>query len=163
MEHLLNQQQYVAKLTKTAQRNYYRTQIAEHKHNFNTIYKIANELLFRKQESLLPSITPATALGDGFSNFFTTKIDKIMSHLTTQLVANKINPEDNNKTTFSTDKRLKSFMPIFHCDVKSLMKSTPRKSCELDPILMKLLKTNISIIASSSVYYQQKSTRWKSV
>ena len=70
-----------------------------------------------------------------------------MPHLTTQLVANKINPEDNNKTTFSTDKRFKSFMPIFHCNIESLMKSTPSKSCELDPIPTKLLKTNISILA----------------
>ena len=70
-----------------------------------------------------------------------------MSHLTTQLVANKINPEDNNKTTFSTDKRFKSFMPIFHCNVESLVKSIPSKSCELDPIPTKLLKTNISILA----------------
>ena len=70
-----------------------------------------------------------------------------MSHLTTQLVVNKINPEDNNETTFSTDKRFKSFMPIFHCDIESLMKSTPSKSCELDPIPTKLLKTNTSILA----------------
>ena len=70
-----------------------------------------------------------------------------MSHLTTQLVVNKINPEDNNKTTFSTDKWFKSFMPIFHCDIESLVKSTPSKSCELDPIPTKHLKTNISILA----------------
>ena len=31
-----NQQWYVANLTKTAQSNYYTTQIAEHKHNFKT-------------------------------------------------------------------------------------------------------------------------------
>ena len=106
----------------------------------------------------------ATALADGFIDFFTTKIDKIMPHLTTQLVANKINPEDNNETTFSTDKRLKSSMPIFHCNIESLVKSTPSKSCKLDPIPTKLLKNNISHPSlSSSMYYQQKSTRWNIV
>ena len=80
-----------------------------------------------------------------------------MSHLTTQLVANKINPEDNNETTFSTDKRCKSFMPIFHCNVESLMKSTLSKSCELDPVPTKLLKTNISILAYPVVCIINKS------
>ena len=37
-------------------------------------------------------------------------------------------------------------MPISHCDVESLMRSTPSKSYELDPIPTKL-KTNISILA----------------
>ena len=147
----------LANLTKTAQRNYYRKQIAEHKHNFKTIYKIANELLFRKQESPLPSITPATALADGFSDFFTRKIDKIMSHLKTQLVVNKINPEEKNETTFCTDKRFKSFMLIFHCNIESLMKSNSSKSCELDPIPTKLLKTNINILASPVVCIINKS------
>ena len=80
-----------------------------------------------------------------------------MTHLTTQLVVNKINPEDNNKTTFSTDKRFKSFMPIFHCNIKSLLKSTPSKSCELNPIPTKLLKTNISILAYPVVCIINKS------
>ena len=48
-------------------------------------------------------------------------------------------------------------MAIFHCNIESLVKSTPSKSCELDPIPTKLLKTNISILAYPVAYIINKS------
>ena len=44
------------------------------KHNYKTIFSIANGLLFRKQESLLPPISPISKLAEGFSKFFFFKL-----------------------------------------------------------------------------------------
>ena len=55
--------------------------IAENRTNFKAIYKIVNGLLHRKQESPLPPITPLSKLAEEFSEFFDSKIAKIMNQL----------------------------------------------------------------------------------
>ena len=76
-----NQCRYVANLIKTLQMNYCKNIIAENRTYFIAIYKIVNRLLHRKQESPLPSITPLSKLAEEFSEFFDSKIAKIMNHL----------------------------------------------------------------------------------
>ena len=71
----------VANSIKEAQCNHYKQIIKEHKHDYKTIFNIANGLLFRKQESVLPPIRPISVLAEDFSEFFQTKIDNIMEKL----------------------------------------------------------------------------------
>ena len=67
--------------SKAAQCNHYKQIIQKHKHGYKTIFSIDNGLLFRKQESLLPPISPISELAEGFSEFFQTKIDNIVVEL----------------------------------------------------------------------------------
>ena len=83
-----NQCKYVANLIKTLQMNYYKNIIAENRTNFKAIYKIVNGLLHRKQESPLPPITPLSKLAEEFSEFFDSKIAKIMNHLQSNIEGN---------------------------------------------------------------------------
>ena len=136
----------MANLIKTLQMNYYKNIIAENRTDFKAIYKIVNGLLHRKQESPLPPITPLSKLVEEFSEFFDSKIAKIMNHLQSNIEGDPqrfIYKEDH----FLTKKRLQSFNPILYDDVKKLVVDTPNKSCELDPINTILLKSNIEIIA----------------
>ena len=71
----------MANIIKEAQCNHYKQIIKEHKHDYKTIFNIANGLLFRKQESVLLLTRPISVLAENFSEFFQTKIDNIIEKL----------------------------------------------------------------------------------
>ena len=75
------QHRQVANIIKEVQCNHYKQIIKEHKHDYNTIFNIANGLLFRKQESALPPTRPISVLAKEFREFFQTKIDNIIEKL----------------------------------------------------------------------------------
>ena len=79
-----NQRRYVSNMIKTAQRNYFKAKIEENKKDYKAIYNITNNLLFRKQDSPLPNITPLSVLAENFSEFFEGKIDRIILDLETK-------------------------------------------------------------------------------
>ena len=135
---------YVANIVKAAQCNHYKQIILEHTHDYKTIFSIANRLLFRKQESLLPLISLISELAEGFIEFFQTKIDNIIVKLHV-----KASEVDNRyiKSRFETDHRMYNFTPVFHSNVKEIIYSAPAKSCELDPIPTSLLKVHIGVLA----------------
>ena len=109
------------------------------------MFKITFSLLFRKTDSPMPNIKPLSALAEGFSEFFYTKIAKIMDKLKLNVYTQ--NPSKYIKEEYQTDKQICIFMQAFHADVIELVKSVPPKSCELDPIPMKILKDHISALA----------------
>ena len=108
------------------------------------IFNIANGLLFRKQESVLPLTRPILVLAEDFSEFFQTKIDNIMEKLReeTAVLDNKY-----IETNFQTNCRMNKFTLVFHSDVKEIVSSAPAKSCKLDPIPTSLLKEHIEVLA----------------
>ena len=134
----------MANIIKTAQCNHYKQITLEHKCDYKTIFSIANGLLFRKQESLLPPISPASELAEGFSEFFQTKIDNIVVNLHEKASGMDIR---YIKSRFETDHRMYNFSPVFHSDVKEIVCSAPAKSCELDPLPISLLKVHIQVQA----------------
>ena len=141
-----NQRRYVANVIKTAQMSYYKNIISENRHDFKAIYKIVNSLLFRKQEVKLPPITPSTKLAENFSEFFDSKIAKIMHHLH-ETIDDDPDRHMYKEETFQTEMRLKKFSHVLYTDIKELVATTPNKSCKLDPIPTALLKSNIGVLA----------------
>ena len=131
----------VANIIKEAQHNHYKQIIKEHKHDYKIIFNIANGILFRKQESALPSTR--SVLAEDFSEFFQTKIDNIIEKL-----QEKAADLDNRsiETNFQTNCRLTKFAPVLQSDVKEIVASAPAKSCELDPIPIFLLKIHIEVL-----------------
>ena len=53
-----NQCRYISNMIKTAQQIYFKVKIEENKKDYKAIFNIANSLLFRKQDSSLPEISP---------------------------------------------------------------------------------------------------------
>ena len=136
---------YVSNIIKAAQHNHYKQIIQEHKHDYKTIFSTANGLLFRKQEFLLPPISPISKLAEGFSKFFQTKIENVVVKL-----CEKASGLGNRyiKSRYETDHRMYKFTLVFHSDVKEIICSAPAKSCELDPICTLLLKVHIEVLAA---------------
>ena len=134
----------VANIIKEAQCNHYKQIIKEHKHDYKTIFNIANGLLFRKQESALPLIRPISVLAEEFSELFQTKIDNIIE----KLWEKAMHLDDKYiETNFLTNSRLNKFTPVLQNNVKEIVASAPVKSCELDPIITSLLKIHIEVLA----------------
>ena len=76
-----NQCRYVSNLIKTAQRNFFRKAIIDHRTEYKYIFNLANGLLFRNQLSQYPEANSDVELANGFNEFFKTKINKIMDSL----------------------------------------------------------------------------------
>ena len=68
-------------------------------------------------------------------------MDKFKLNVSTQ------NPSKYIEDEYQTEKRIGILMPVSHMDVINMVKSIPLKSCELDPIPMKILKDHIGALA----------------
>ena len=132
------QRKYVSNLIRSAQKAYYHQQFEEIRYDLKKVLQLANKLLFRKVDLLLPQNYNANALAVGFNNFFMDKIDKIMENLwpTQDRPRNELFVESQ----FIMEKRLESFNTIDMPTLKKIVSKAPTKSCELDPLSTKLLK-----------------------
>ena len=129
---------HIANIIKTAQREYYIEKITENRTDYKAIYNIANALLSRKEPSPLPSSDNCQWLANSFGQFFQDKIETIMTNL-------RALPEGSDdhmyvEHNYETDKRLHKFTTIPYSDITKLIKSTPTKYCESDPVPTTLLK-----------------------
>ena len=129
---------HVANITKSAQREYYIEKITENRTDYKAIFNIANALLFRKEPSLLPSSDSREQLANSFGQFFQDKIEIIMSNL--RALPEGTDDHMHIEHDFETDKRFHKFTTIPHSDITKLIKSTPPKCCESDPLPTTLLK-----------------------
>ena len=93
----------------------------------------------------MPNIKTLAALAEGLSEFFYTKIAKIMDKL--KLNVSTQNPSKYMEEEYLTDKRMGIFMLVSHMDDIEMVKSVPPKVCKLDPISTKILKDHISDLA----------------
>ena len=139
------QRRHVANIFQTTQRNYYHKLLEENKNDFKTIFSIANELLFRN-DSLPPlPTTSVQKLADGFIDFFTEKIDKIMVNLT----PTHLNQTDAKyiEKNLLTDRQFNTFRMVTEKDVKVTTTNAPPKHCELNLIQTTLLRQMIDVVA----------------
>ena len=129
---------HVANLTKTAKCKDYHDRITEHKYDYHTIYTIVNALLFRKKPTPLPDWEDPKELAEGFSKFFMEKIANLMQVLKSS--GETTSGHSYVETDFITDKRLYIFFPVCTDDIIQIIKESPSKYCELDPLLTDLNK-----------------------
>ena len=115
------------------------------RHDYKAIFNITYSLLFRKSDSPIPDIKPLSTLAEGFNEFCYIKIAMIMDKLKLNVSAK--NPSKYIEDEYQTDKRIGVIMPVFHMGVVDMVKSVPPKSCELDPIPMKILIDHIGALA----------------
>ncbi len=117
--------------------DFFKKLIDENKDNPHDLFKVMNSALNRKQDTQFPPHSSDTDLANEFSDFFTDKIDKIRDKL------------DNESQHQSTDiiheigkfnTTLSEFTPLSEDQVRELVKKSPTKHCELDPMPKWLVK-----------------------
>ena len=140
-----NQCRYVSNLIKTAQRDFSRKEIIDHRTDYKYIFNLANGLLFRNQLSQYPEANSDVELANGFNEFFKTKIDKIMDSLHStddQIACDRSLLESSPQT----DCKFTEFREIGEEELRTIIKSAPTKSCENDPLPTSLLKEHLDAI-----------------
>ena len=141
-----NQRQFISNILKTAQRIYYNN-ILENKYDTKTIFKIANNLLFRNELLFHQHLMETSYLAECFNNFFKDKIENIMV---------KLPPTSDNqvnaayiKTDYLTAHRCRSFELSTIEKIIAITQSALPTSCDLDPIPTTILKQHMEVIAPS--------------
>jgi hypothetical protein len=128
-------------LIQKAKVDYYSGMINENSSDQKTVFKIANELLYRKQNTgNLPTHTSPRELADKFATFFSDKITNIRANLRNIIPTDSYESEAYKEPTVSVENILDTLSPASEEEVLKIINSAPAKSCESDPIPTKLLK-----------------------
>ena len=131
----------VNKLLKQARIQYYSEKIDSYENDKKHLFKVTKDILGCAKEVVLPSNKNSKELANEFSDFFTDKIERIRDDIKTK---NQQFPQTVTSTQDDIDlpptSHLNSFIPVTSKDVCGIIKRSPTKSCELDPIPTWLLK-----------------------
>ena len=129
-----------------AERDFFRTSIAENSTNYKRIYEICNHLLGRTKDSPMPPGVTNKVLAHRFNSFFIDKITKIHNDL---IGKQQHLPLYVETPAPSNTIKLCRFQPITLSNLQKIIQSTPNKSCDLDPIPTSLLKQILPLIATT--------------
>ena len=105
-------------------------------HNSKAMFRTVNMLMGNKGSCPLPSHTSELQLASDFSNFFTSKVSTIRESLNHVDTSNFVSPLDDDAPA-----TLHSFSPTTIEEIVRIIKLSPNKSCELDPLPTWLLKS----------------------
>ena len=110
--------------------------ISENPPYFTEVYQVANTLLFGKSVNHLPTHDSVPALVERFADYFTEKIKTIRKILCDTLGDGEGYAEEHRHV----ESYLTSFTPATESEISRLIRKSPSKSCELDPLPTWLLK-----------------------
>ena len=118
-----------------AKSDYYTNMVSNNSESPRQLWNCINQILHRRPAPPLPNHVSIKSLGDSFSSHFNDKIRLIRSAFLdhTLSTVNVASPRVNSL--------LVSFEPATADEVKTIIMSSPNKSCELDPLPTVLLKS----------------------
>ena len=125
-------------LLECAKTKYYSNVVRENEDNPKTLWNSVKKVLHRSPKIVLPDHTTINSLIHTFGRYFTDKIAKLRSGL--------LSTDVDTPVTSSYKNKLVSFRTISEEEVLKIIKSTPNKSCDLDPIPTSLLLDCISVL-----------------
>ena len=139
------QRRHVSNIIKVARWTFYMNYIAEHKLDTKSIYAMSFKLLGKMTDNPLLEHDSKLDLANEFNNYFKDKIDIIMMNLQ----SSDDNPTDLRyiESHQTTDVKFEEFLLIEEDTIKTIVRSAPSKSCELDPLPISLLKEHLDVIA----------------
>ena len=119
--------------------SHYSNIVAENQGNPKALWNCFKKILHRSSVAVLPDCTNKTDLANTFCKFFFDKILKIRSTLQSSTPSSVTRPN-------STKNTLSSFTPVSEENLLKIRKSSPSKSCGLDPIPTSLVKECADIL-----------------
>ncbi len=122
---------------------YYKTLIDSNKENPRNLFRSINAALHRKQDTPLPPHSSKAVMANDFSEFFNDKIDKIRNDLDSEARERNVVAVPEVKK-FS--KSFKEFRLLSEDEVRELVRKSPNKHCELDPMPTWLVKDCLEVI-----------------
>jgi hypothetical protein len=134
----------VNKALKQARVEYYTSKIEACGRDHKSLSKITKNLLGDTNEVILPSYSSPKQLANQFSDFFIGKIETIRNNISSQIQT------DSDLDSIETDYigvNFVEFTQTCEDEVKSIIKKSANKSCDLDPIPTWLLKDCLDELA----------------
>ena len=119
--------------------NHYSNIVAENQGNPKALWNCFKKILHRSSVAVLPDYTNKTDLANTFCKYFYDKILKIRSTLQSSIPSSVTRPKPTKNT-------LSSFTPVSEEKLLKILKSSPSKSCYLDPIPTSLVKECADIL-----------------
>ena len=135
----VKERQEVVLMLRQAKLEFYSDIIQQSQHNQRDLFKIIDTLLQRKKDMPLPPHDNPCTLANDFTNFFVGKIEKIRDNIkSSRTITCSASTE---KKCFQTE--LEYFQPATQEEIRTLIMRSPAKTCSLDPIPSRLLKSYI--------------------
>ena len=114
------------RLLECAKTKYYSNMVKKNEDNPKALWNSIKKVLHRSPKIVLPDHTTISSLINTFGRYFTDKIAKLRFGL----LSTDVDPP----VTSSYKNKFVSFRTISEEEVLKIIKSTPNKSCDLDPI-----------------------------
>ena len=128
----------------TTKSAYFCDKIQESTRNMKSMYRVANDLMGRKQSRTLPEHHCSDeVMADRFLEHFSDKITSIRQRLNQPSDAQPTRPAIDNECGHT----LSEFSPANTAATCRLIQTCPSKHCSLDPLPTSLLKANVNVIA----------------
>ena len=110
--------------------------ISRHRGDSRAMFKALNTALHRKRPSRMPPDTDDCTLAEEFSTFFKEKIQKIRDKLDDI----DVQPQNDQRNSTRHTKLMTDFKQLTEAEVEKLIRASPTKHCQLDPVPMWLFK-----------------------
>ena len=128
----VSQKKVCTELALSKQTHHYSKLIEDSSHSQRSLFKVANELLDKNSEKVLPTHDDPKQLADEFNNFFVDKVKKIRNSI----------PPVNEEITYYTrpfnGEMLMEFEPTNIDELRKIVSRNGVKTCMEDPIPSKL-------------------------
>ncbi len=138
-EILKNHRNKVNILINKARSEHYSGIIEECGNDQKALFRVISDLFSKEKVSPYPETDSMEALAESFSQFFIGKVTKIRDKLDSIPVTCDYNDPECH-TTFD------SFHPLSQEDILKLIKKSPTKSCDLDPLPTDMVKKCLDIL-----------------
>lgn len=129
---------HVKRLCKNAKKRFYERKIDECNDDQKKLFRITEELMHTKNNSVLPTHADAVALANQFADFFESKIAKIREEFS--------DIPEFTESEMLNSVCLESFDPVSEVELRKLIMAGNSKSCMLDPIPTTLLKASLDTL-----------------
>ena len=130
-----------------AKRRYYTDFIAENSENQAKLFSSAKSLLTTKDEICFPNYPDKDLLCNEIGEFFVRKITKIREEIDAtglSVELRELVPHDQSLPASCT--KLDSFKPLHGEDIQSLVSSSSKKHCALDPMPSSLIADCLEVL-----------------
>ena len=126
------------RLVECAKTKYYSDMVRENEDNPKALWNSIKKVLHRSPKMVLPDDTTMNSLVNTFGRYFADKIAKLRSGL--------LSTDADLPVSGSYKNKFVSFRTMSEEEVLKIIKSTPNKSCDLDPIPTSLVLDCISVL-----------------
>ena len=129
---------HINRLVECAKTKYYSDMVRENEDNPKALWNSIKKVLHRSPKMVLPDYTTMNSLINTFGRYFADKIAKLRSGL--------LSTDADPPVSGSYKNKFVSFRNMSEEEVLKIIKSTPNKSCDLDPIPTSLVLDCTSVL-----------------